>query len=135
MRSLELSPDHSGYAHTNICGYSAKRVQQAPDCYRKFLLTAPGLTDVWVLHQPRYIPSQKAKGLIEASLGGKILSFVDVTAPNDILAGLATVPGGMGVLVLPIDRCFGEADDIVKWQNDLKRTKIEYPSFGPLRIG
>ena len=117
--------DHQKYAGTNVCGYSAKRVQQAPTCYQNFLLTVPGLTDVWVLHQRHYGPAKTALDLIERSIGKK-LSVVDVTEGNEIRKELNKVPKGAGVLVLPIDRCFGNADEIITCQN-----KFKIPIFWP----
>jgi ABC-type uncharacterized transport system substrate-binding protein len=88
----------------------------------------PRLKDVWVLHQPGYGPSQKAYDLIATSIGKKP-NYVDVTERKNITTELdKKVPKGpgVGVLVLPIDRCFGSADVIIKWQ-----TKSKIPTFWP----
>ena len=70
--------NHQTYTGTNVCGYSAQRVQQAATCYNNFRLTVPGLKDVWVLHQPGYGPSKTALDISNSSIG-KRPHAVDVT--------------------------------------------------------
>lgn len=125
--------DYSKYASTaNLCGFSAQRFQTATDLYDRFLLTVPSLSDIYVLHQPAYNPSAQAYGRISAARPGtKAVPFVDVSegqAPN-IPAALNSVhiPRTAGVLVLPIDRCFGAAQAIIDWS---ERSGV--PTFWPV---
>jgi hypothetical protein len=126
--------DYGKYAATtNLCGFSAQRFQTATDLYDRFLLTVPGLSDIYVLHQPAYNPSAQAYSRISAARprGAKAVPIVDVSegqAPN-ITAALdsAHIPQTAGVLVLPIDRCFGAATAIIDWS---KRSGV--PTFWPV---
>jgi hypothetical protein len=123
--------DYSQYTAGNVCGYSAKRFQSALDLYNHFKSTVPGLGAVYVLHQPGYNPSSQAYNRINGSLGASAgaLPFVDVTEGNDIKTALdnARIPRGAGLLVLPIDRCFGAAKIILQWS-----ATNSIPTFWPV---
>jgi hypothetical protein len=113
--------DHSSYdkssnPNSNVCGFSARRYGKPSDLYNKFLQSFPGMTAIYALHDKDYSPSTRAFNAINALLPhGSQLNPLDVREGQDIQAALATVPGSAGVLVLPIDRCFGLASDIIQW--------------------
>jgi len=113
--------DHSHYdkgsnPNSNVCGFSAKRYGTPGQFYNDFLLSFPGMTAIYALHDKNYKPSVQGFNAINALLpGASQLQPLDASEGSDIRAELATVPAGTGVLVLPIDRCFGLAPNIIQW--------------------
>jgi len=123
--------DHAAFARTNITGFSAKRFQSALAGYNNFLKTVPRLTAVYVLHHSGHDPSINALQTIQQAYpaGPYAPQVVPVKEGLNIIAELnnKNIPTTAGVFVLPVDRCFGEADDIIGWQNQ-KRV----PTFWPV---
>jgi hypothetical protein len=123
--------DHTAYAGTNITGFSAKRFQSALDGYNNFLKTVQRLTAIYVLHHSGHDPSINAlKSIQQAYPAGPYAPHVvPVKEGLNIIAELNrnNIPKTAGVFVLPVDRCFGEADDIISWQN-----QKQVPTFWPV---
>ena len=92
----------------NVCGVSARRPDHAKDCYNIFKAKiAP--TKIYLLHKDGYGPSEISRKWI-----GKrdCLSIKN----NDVLKDkIGTIPPGSGLRILPADRFFGAADDIIQW--------------------
>lgn len=113
--------DHSHYdkgsnPNSNVCGFSAKRTGKPTDFYNNFLLAFPGRSAIYALHDKDYKPSKSLFDAINALLPqGSQLQALDAREGQDIQTALGSVPGTAGVLVLPIDRCFGLADNIIQW--------------------
>jgi hypothetical protein len=113
--------DHSPYDHgsnpnSNVCGFSAKRTGKPSDFYNKFLLSFPGRTAIYALHDQNYKPSRALFNAINALLPhGSQLQALDASEGQNLQNALAPVPPTAGVLVLPIDRCFGLATSIIQW--------------------
>jgi hypothetical protein len=96
----------------NVCGVSASRDRLAISCFRKFKNNNTDVKKVYALHRDGYAPSVRAtkwlgKKIIPVPVpdGGSIKTAID---------GL-TNRTNRGVLVLPADRFFGAAADIVTW--------------------
>jgi hypothetical protein len=112
--------DHSPYdkganPNSNVCGFSAKRTGKPTDFYNNFLLAFPGRSAIYAIHDRDYKPSKSLFDAINALLPhGSQLQALDAREGQDFLTPLGSVPGTAGVLVLPIDRCFGLADDIIR---------------------
>jgi hypothetical protein len=101
-----------------ISGYSAQRVQTILACYNHFFYSVPSLKTVYVLHDKNHGPSNAALGTLPGTV--KVI-HVDSGIPK-IPAELTKVwnhdkpdPHSTGILVLPVDRCFGDANDINSW--------------------
>lgn len=125
--------DPAAYAkNRNVCGFSAQRFQTALDGYQHFIKTVPSLSAIYVLSEKGYAPSDKALKNIEAQFPrGRQHSpiEVDVSEGKNIETELtnAHIPRTAGIFVLPIDRCFGTADDILDWA-----AKNSVPTFWPV---
>ena len=111
--------DHSFFdGKADVYGYSAKRSQTAVACYNAFLATVPSLQSVYVLNDPSHGPSKAALGQLTKLIAGAIdVSNATTPIPTAITNywKTGTVVGNPGILVLPIDRCFGAADAINLW--------------------
>ena len=96
----------------NVCGVSASRDRLAITCYKQFRKKNPNVKKVFALHRDGYLPSTKAKGWL-----GKKIVPVPVPDGGSIKTAIENIPNvpKRGLLVLPADRFFGEADDIVRW--------------------
>jgi hypothetical protein len=110
--------DYGGYTAPNLCGFSAKRFQSALDCYNNFLATVSGLTTIYVLHDKDYPPSVKALATLPNIPPAQQVDVREKVngVHNDIkkqLDNAGIPPRTGGLLVLPIDRCFGAADNII----------------------
>jgi hypothetical protein len=103
---------------TGISGYSPQRVQTTLACYNHFFYCVPSLTTVYVLHDKDHKPSVAALGTLPGTV-----KVIDVSsATPKIPAELTRVwnkdhPNAQntGILVLPVDRCFGDVDEINAW--------------------
>ena len=118
------------YTGINVTGFSANRFGRAKESYDKFLSTAPDVSDVYVLHHKNHKPSVQALAAIQAAYpagSAHAPHVVHVEEGLDITAQLKAIPkttagfpNTAGVFVLPIDRCFGDAKNIIDWQNQTK---------------
>jgi hypothetical protein len=119
----------------NICGLSAKRSQKSRECYENFLKTVTTLAEVRVLHKPGYNPSDEALQHIQHPPPPVPIIIVPVQTQADLDAALAalpardlTQPATIGVLVLPVDVCLGQASKII----DIAQTQKNLPTFFPV---
>jgi len=95
----------------NVCAVSATRPQLAIRCYEEFKKKAPGLTTIYALHKYRYGPSDDSLNWL-----GKKITPVPVKPGDNIKDQIYGIPKGSGgLLILPADRFFGAADEIVQW--------------------
>jgi hypothetical protein len=109
--------DYSGYG-ADIYGYSPQRVQTTLACYNHFFYSVPSLKTVYVLHDKDHKPSNAALQMLPSTV-----TIIDVSKNTPkIPAELTRVwnkdhPSAQstGILVLPVDRCFGAADAINAW--------------------
>lgn len=109
--------DYAGYndPKKKIYGFSAKRFQTALACYNAFLATVPSLQSVYVLHDKNHPPSVNALAQLPKTAIEIDVSDYNTPIPQKLTAMWQGVTGFAGVLVLPIDRCFGAADAINGW--------------------
>lgn len=110
--------DYSSYAKKpEVYGYSAKRFQTALASYNAFLATVPSLQSVYVLHDPTHDPSNSAIAQLPIDPATYSIDVSDrtKTIPYLMTAAWKDVSAYAGILVLPIDRCFGAADAINGW--------------------
>jgi ABC-type uncharacterized transport system substrate-binding protein len=129
-------PGREGVASAqNICGVSAQRSQKSRDCLDNFLKTVPSLTEVRVLHKPGYNPSDEALQHIQHPPPPVTVVVVPIQTRADLdreLANLPTrnlsQPATIGVLVLPVDVCFGAAPTII----DVAQNQKHLPTFFPV---
>jgi hypothetical protein len=100
----------------NVCGVSASRDRLAISCYKQFKKLNPNVKNVFALHRDGYLPSVRAKGW----LGKKIIP-VAVADGEDIKTKIDSIPNvpQRGLLILPADRFFGAANDIVQWTGSM----------------
>ena len=109
-----------------VCGVRASRFQLARQCYDYFLDTVPSLTTVYALYKTGYGPSDNALTNISATLPPPAVPLIGDNANFDLAqvtdAQLLTNIGNLnatgaynntGIFVLPIDRCFGLAQQII----------------------
>jgi hypothetical protein len=109
-----------------VCGVRASRFQLARQCYDYFLDTVPSLTTVYALYKTGYRPSDNALTNISATLPPPAVPLIGDNANFDLAqvtdAQLLTNIGNLnatgaynntGIFVLPIDRCFGLAQQII----------------------
>jgi ABC-type uncharacterized transport system substrate-binding protein len=124
-------------AAKNVTGISARRSQTAGDCFERFLGTVPTLKQVWVLHKPKYKPSERSLKLVAkaAKKRGVRVKPVSIKSRDDIQYQLAKLPkrdlnkpAEIGVLVLAVDVCLGAAQLIV----DLTQRDKNVPAFFPI---
>ena len=109
--------DYSGYKGA-IYGYSPQRVQTTLACYNHFFYSVPSLETVYVLHDKDHKPSTAA-----------LQTLPSTVKTIDVSKNVAKIPAELtrvwnsdhpdaqstGILVLPVDRCFGAADAINGW--------------------
>ena len=95
----------------NVCGVSAQRPAHAQACYKQFKRKKKKMKNVYALHKEGYDPSTIAKGWL-----GKQVIPVSVNKDDDIKDIITNkIPRDAdGLLILPADRFFGAADDIVQ---------------------
>jgi hypothetical protein len=112
----------------NVCGVSASRDRLASHCLRQFKKKNPNVNRVYALHRDGYAPSIKAKGWI----GGKKVTTVAIADGDNIRTKIEDIlqnaPPKSGFLILPADRFFGSANDIVQWTGT-KPTFWSTPDF------
>jgi hypothetical protein len=96
----------------NVCGVSAQRSQHAMQCYHKFKKADSALGKVYALHKQNYKPSNDALNW----LGNKVIS-VPIQPGDNIQTKINAIPQGphRGLLVLPADLFFGQANNIAGW--------------------
>jgi hypothetical protein len=124
--------DFGAYKDVNVCGFSAQRYQNALSGYQNFITTVPSLSRIQVLTDSKYPPCVKALNAIKAGFpeGADYMpSEVDVCEEKNIETQLnnAGIKPGDGLFVLPLDRCFGDADAILAWAAD-----HSVPTFWPV---
>lgn len=108
-------------ADPQIFGYVPNRVQTTLACYNHFLTSVPSVTTVYVLHDKDHGPSNAALNSLPAAVRRNTINVSKDVPPNEIAGALTTawadVPNkqSSGILVLPVDRCFGDAFDINLW--------------------
>jgi hypothetical protein len=123
-----------------VCGVRASRFQLARQCYDYFLDTVPDLTTVYALHKADYPPSDNALTNINATLPYPAVPLIGDNANLDLaqvtdqtlltnISKLNTTGAynNTGIFVLPIDRCFGLAQQII---NTAQAAYI--PTFWPV---
>ena len=109
-----------------VCGVRASRFQLARQCYDYFLDTVPDLTTVYALYKSGYRPSDYALKNISATLPVPAIPLIGNNANLDLaqvtdaqlLANISNLNAtgaynNTGIFVLPIDRCFGLAQQII----------------------
>jgi hypothetical protein len=120
----------------NFCGVSASRDRLARICFRKFKKLSPDMTEVFVLNRRGYLPSDRAIGW----MGRKNVTLVEVAdTDNDTrmeeIVRNTVGPATRGLLILPADRFFGAAAEIMQWTGSM-RTFWSTPDFpGPPSFG
>ena len=112
----------------NVCGVSASRDRLAMHCLRQFRKKNANVNRVYALHRDGYPPSIKAKGWI----GTKKVTTVAIADGESIRTKIEDIlqnaPAKSGFLILPADRFFGSANDIVQWTGS-KPTFWSTPTF------
>ncbi len=142
-------PADEGFtASGNICGISARRHQTAGDCLDHFVDTVPTITTVYAMHKHGYGPSESALARIKARAAPARRNitvtelFPDPTKPNVGITDAASVANALanlpqrnpasqptaGLLVLPIDVCFANAQTII---NTAQGAPYYVPVFFP----
>jgi hypothetical protein len=99
----------------NVCGVSAKRPDHVDTCLRDFRADFPNAGAIYLLAKQGYKPSDAALAVL-GSAGQPVY-----VGPNDNIEDqIHAIPSGSGgLLILPADRFFGAASDILQWaQND-----------------
>lgn len=118
-------PHDQGFdGSTNIYGVSAQRHQQAKGCFNAFVNTVvnPSFQNVVVLSNTAYKPSDHALDQIRQeakNLGMPVPTVLPYDPTQTVanwlttlsLATLPVQPPNTGLLVLPVDLFFGNADD------------------------
>jgi ABC-type uncharacterized transport system substrate-binding protein len=101
---------------TNVAVINAQRSQKADLCFDYFKQSVPNLSTVYFLHAKGYGPSERARSLVEPEATRKHVTLHRLEVTEATLATqLGGLPSGsvsnptVGVLVLPIDFCIGEA--------------------------
>ena len=106
----------------NLCGVSASRDRLANHCLKQFRKQNPNVKNVYALHRKGYSPSTKATGW----LGKKNVTLWPIADTDNIQGEIQKIinlnPPKLGFLILPADRFFGSANDIVQWAGN-------YPTF------
>ena len=120
----------------NVCGASASRDRLVNHCLRQFRKKNPNVKNIFALHRAGYLPSTKAL----AWLGKHNVTPLSIADTDSIQAKILAVVNAnppipkLGFLVLPADRFFGSANDIVTWAgaNPTFWTTPDFPaaSFG-----
>jgi ABC-type uncharacterized transport system substrate-binding protein len=106
--------DYSKYKE-GIYGFSAKRFQTALACYNAFTASVPSLQSVYVLHDKDHGPSNEALKRLPTSVQKIYIDDKDTPIPDAMTKAWDKVTVYAGILVLPVDRCFGAADAINGW--------------------
>jgi hypothetical protein len=127
----------------NLCGITARRVQTADNCFRRFVRAVPTLTEVKLLHKAGYGPSDRARDKVQAAANAMrnpiSISDVPVTTAAALMTALQSLPqrdleaeppapATVGVLVLPVDVCLGHAQEII----DYVQQDRGLPTFFPV---
>jgi hypothetical protein len=113
-----------------VCGVSAKRPEHVPKQYKEFINQLRSknrpYAKIYALHKDNYSPSNDAKNW----LGPKKITYIASKSQDDIqdIIQNQIPPGVHGLLILPADRFFGAADDIVQWAD----TQRNLPTFWPI---
>ena len=121
----------------NYFGVSGRRSQTAGECFERFLATVPTLRRVYVLHKPKYPPSERALKLVKAAAKkrGVTVTTLAVKSHADIKAKLSKLPkrdlnkpAAMGLQVLPVDVSLSAAPMII----ELAQKDKNIPTFFPV---
>ena len=116
----------------NVCGVSASRDRLAISCYRQFKKKNPNVKTFIALHRDGYLPSMRALGW----LGKKVIPW-PVADLDDLKTKIDSIPTTLpnrGLLILPADRFFGAANEIVQWTGSMP-TFWSTPDFPPGSFG
>jgi ABC-type uncharacterized transport system substrate-binding protein len=125
----------------NTCGVNAKRSQSADNCFKRFMRTVPTLTEVRVLHKANYGPSVRALSNVTTAAGNMnppvTITPVTVTTAAQLKTELQnanlpqrdpdTQPATVGVQVLPVDVCLGNAQEIIDFVQGEKGLPVFFP--------
>src|SRR6266481_4303001 len=105
-----ITSDPSHFPQRNVCGVSALRPQLVDSSFHKFKKADKSLKTIYALHRVGYAPSELAK----QGLGSKV-TVVPVQDTQSLANAIdpLTKDDQHGLLVLPADRFFGAADEIV----------------------
>jgi hypothetical protein len=129
--AIVSDPFSEAFKDANVWGASAGRDRLVRHALRQFRRRrTPKLTKIYALHREGYEPSTKSK----AWLGNNRVTLWPIADTEDIQvriqAALADPPTNAvkGFLILPADRFFGAAPDIVAWTGD-KPTFWTTPDF------
>jgi hypothetical protein len=120
----------------NVCGASASRDRLVNHALKQFRKKNNNARNIFALHRAGYLPSTKASGW----LGKKNVTLLPIADGDSIQTKIQDVLNTnppiakLGFLVLPADRFFGAANDIVQWTGAKPTfwTTPDYPagSFG-----
>jgi hypothetical protein len=117
----------------NVCGVSAGRDRLASSQLKVFRKRHQNLKDgkVFVLHRQGYPPSDRSRAWLDnrvvlKAVGDTQQNLMDVIA--EIVADTTVANDHKGVLVLPADRFFGSAADIINSTQNI-RTFWSTPDF------
>lgn len=109
-----ISSHFDNFEQSHVCVVSAERPQLIRPCFNTFKNSAPQGTRFHALHRQDHLPSTDAL----RRLGKNQVEFInpvkDDENPADVVNDI-TVPAGEthGLLVLPADRFFAAADEII----------------------
>jgi ABC-type uncharacterized transport system substrate-binding protein len=121
---------------TSICGVSARRVQTADKCFKRFKRAVPDLTTVFLLHKKGYAPSERARdAVIATAVPGMTYTVLEVSSASDIDTAIAALPSRnpstekatRGIQVLPADLCLGYAREIINLSQGVKKLPAFFP--------
>jgi ABC-type uncharacterized transport system substrate-binding protein len=116
-----------------ITGISARRSQTAGQCLEFFLATVPTIKRLFVLHKPKYKPSERSLKLITkvAKKHGVAVKTIAINSPLDVEKKLPALPkrdpskpADTGVFVLPVDASIGAASKIVQLAQEQKKLPV-----------
>jgi hypothetical protein len=109
-----ISSHFDNFEQSHVCVVSAERPQLIRPCFNRFKHRAPSGTRFHALHRQDHVPSTDAL----RRLGPNQVEFINPVKDNENPADVVnniTIPTGEthGLLVLPADRFFAAADDII----------------------
>jgi ABC-type uncharacterized transport system substrate-binding protein len=116
-----------------ITGISARRSQTAGQCLEFFLATVPTIKRLFVLHKPKYKPSERSLKLVSkvAKKHGVAVKTIAIRSHLDVEKKLQTLPqrnpskpADAGVLVLPVDTSIGAASTIAQIAQEQKKLPV-----------
>lgn len=104
-----ISSNRDNFEQDHVCVVSARRPQLIRACLRKFKQLT-GVATVHALHRQDHAPSTEA---LRGLKGAKVEPVRDDQNPATVVSNIDTSAGTHGLLVLPADRFFAAANDIV----------------------